>query len=229
MTVLLPDRLPILSRGKQEPGSGRVCAEQAAGWLVSGRLDLGDPTDEPSCVQPILNKLAIIVNDRLPDERRQELWPLILRQPGTARPDIEPSLSVHLAVWCARRAVDKVRGFPQHALTEALDDAMAGRSVRFGLGADPSRASSAVAYVCDGVRYLIAYGPYSATAVVALHMSVVYAAAAVRDAHSPCRRDDALLALLVGAQDEHARLTGHAAPPVDVARVERLGQLVGVA
>jgi hypothetical protein len=45
--MTIPDRLPILSRGRQPPGSGRVCAEQAVAWLVSGRHDLGNETDRP--------------------------------------------------------------------------------------------------------------------------------------------------------------------------------------
>ena len=80
--------LPILSAGKQEQGSGKVCAEQAVNWLVSGRLSLGAESDHPECVQPVLNALAIAVNDRISDEGRQRMWPLILAQPGTARPDI---------------------------------------------------------------------------------------------------------------------------------------------
>jgi hypothetical protein len=61
--TMIPNQLPRLSSGKQNPGSGNVCAEQAISWLVSGRLDLGDETDTPDCVNPVLNKLAIVVND----------------------------------------------------------------------------------------------------------------------------------------------------------------------
>jgi hypothetical protein len=34
-----PDHLPVLSKGKQAPGSGNVCAEQAVNWLVSGQAE----------------------------------------------------------------------------------------------------------------------------------------------------------------------------------------------
>lgn len=100
----LPTNLPILSGGKQAPGSGQVCAEQAINWLVSGRLDLGDETDHPDCVQPTINALAITVNDRMSDAGRHAMWPLILRQPGTARPELEPHLSVQLATFLAIEA-----------------------------------------------------------------------------------------------------------------------------
>ena len=123
---LLPDRLPVLSKGKQGPGTGKVCAEQAVNWLDSGRLDLGDETDHPSCVQPVLNSLAIAVNDALPDSRRGEMWPLILRQPGTAHPEMEPKLSTDLAVFVCRWVVENWPVSPIDPVTkEALEAAAA--------------------------------------------------------------------------------------------------------
>ena len=121
---LLPDRLPVLSKGKQGPGTGKVCAEQAVNWLDSGRLDLGDETDHPSCVQSVLNSLAIAVNDALPDSRRGEMWPLILRQPGTAHPEMEPKLSTDLAVFVCRWVVSNWPVSPIDPITkEALEAA----------------------------------------------------------------------------------------------------------
>ena len=71
----IPTNLPKLKGGIGAPGSGEVCAEQAVNWLVSGRLDLGDETDHPSCVQPVLNRLSI--HDVLVDEyaRQSRLSP----------------------------------------------------------------------------------------------------------------------------------------------------------
>jgi hypothetical protein len=101
----IPERLPKLIGGKGLPGSGEICAEQAVNWLVSGHLDLGDETDHPDCVQPVLNTLAIKVNDTISDERRHEMWPILLRQPGTAHPDMEPILSIRLACFLAEKVL----------------------------------------------------------------------------------------------------------------------------
>jgi hypothetical protein len=107
--MLLPDSLPILKSGKQPAGSGSVCSEQAVNWLVSGRLDLGNESDHPDCVQPVLNALAVRVNDALPDSERHRMWPIILRQPGTAHPEMEPVLSVRLATYLAEQVLHLVR------------------------------------------------------------------------------------------------------------------------
>ena len=104
----IPNNLPKLIAGAGAKGSNQVCAEQAVNWLVSGRLELGDETDHPDCVQPVLNALAIRVNDSLPNDRRAEMWPIILRQPGTAHPEMEPVLSVRLAAFLAEKVLHLV-------------------------------------------------------------------------------------------------------------------------
>lgn len=201
--TMLPDRLPILVRGKQAAGSGAVCAEQAVNWLVSGRLDLGDETDRPSCVQPVVNALAIVVNDRLPDHRRADLWPLIPRQPGTARPEMEPALSVRLAAWCATQVLD-VAGAERREAETAIAAAPAWCD-------DPSTSVAFAAAVCA------AYATYAAT----------YAAYAATYADYAAANANALLTLLAGCQDECERLTGHVPAPADVQRILRLGEMVG--
>ena len=102
-----------------------MCAEQAVNWLVSGRLDLGDETDHPSCVQPVLNQLSIHVNDSLPDDRRHEMWPIILRQPGTAHPEMEPILSIRLACFLAQKVIHLTRRQDRKVCEEAIASALA--------------------------------------------------------------------------------------------------------
>lgn len=98
-TEFIPDCLPILARGKQFPGNGKLCAEQFVDWLVSGGENLGNHTDRPKCVNPFLNDLSIIVNDSLSDSTRPYMIPLLLNQPGTAYPELEPYLGVRLYMW----------------------------------------------------------------------------------------------------------------------------------
>ena len=229
--MTLSGRFPILSSGKQEPGSGKVCAEQAVNWLVSGQLDLGDETDHPSCVQPVLNALAIAVNDKLPDSERHRIWPVILRQPGTARPEMEPMLSVRLALWIARqvehlgpvevqRANDATEawiGCPCELHLQRMADADAD-------AADADYADYAV-WAADAANAAGAANAANAanadrtTAAIAAAFDPVWAAHDASDA--------AALELFEGAQVECERLIGHVPAEPDTARLERLGELVG--
>ena len=234
---MIPDTLPILSPGKQPPGSGKVCAEQAVNWLVSGRLDLGDETDHPECVQPVLNALAIRVNDSLPADRRGEMWPLILRQPGTAHPEMEPVLSIRLAAFCTEQVLDLTndRSVPLEAIAAVrawCDDPSDAnsercRSVRAAYAAAHAAAfADAIADAAAAVAASAAYAPAAYDAAHALALGSAFADA-IADA-TAAYDADRLLALLSAVQDECERLTGHVPSPPDVDRLLRLGELVGV-
>ncbi len=55
----LPDSLPILSRGSHQRGSGRMCVMNALSYL-SGDTVI---TDHPDCTDPLLSRVAQILND----------------------------------------------------------------------------------------------------------------------------------------------------------------------
>jgi hypothetical protein len=207
----IPERLPKLIGGKGSPGLGEICAEQAVNWLVSGRLDLGDETDHPECVQPVLNALAINVNDTISDARRHEMWPILLRQPGTAHPDMEPILSIRLACFLA----EKVLYLVPEADWEVCRDAIVSAQVYCD---NPTKES---AYAANAA----ANAAYAANAANA----AAYAAYTANAANGLNATDDALLSLLKEAQEECERLTGHVPQTCDVERIERLTELVGVA
>ena len=96
--VELPDHLPRLNRGAHREDSGGACAMEAAAWLA------GEPwSDHPRAVHRIIGNVARTVNDRVSDERRQTLWPLIVASLDTARPR-HPVLSLRLS-WCAGKAL----------------------------------------------------------------------------------------------------------------------------
>ncbi len=197
----VPTRLPMLSEGKQEPGTNQVCAEQAVNWLVSGRLSLGDETDHPDCVQPVLNTLAINVNDLISDERREEMWPLILRQPGTAHPDMEPILSVRLACFLATKVLHLVKDGDREVCRLAIEAALTWCD-------DPSEKNRLSVAASADAAYADDYATYAAATHAAEGMD--------------------LIQLLSDTQDECERLTGHVPQEPDYERIERLAQIVGV-
>jgi hypothetical protein len=233
----LPTHLPTLSNGKQEPGSNQVCAEQAVSWLVSGRLNLADETDHPSCVQPVLNHLAILVNDSLSDARRHEMWPIILRQPGTAHPEMEPVLSVRLAAFLAERVLHLARVQDRPVLRAALDATWTwcddpSKKNANAAAANAAYAAAANAAYANAANANAAYAAYAAASAAAYanaaNANAAYAAAsAAANAANANEKDDALLDMLRAAQDECERLTGHVPAARDIERLERLGELVG--
>lgn len=213
-------QLPILSAGKGEPGTNKVCAEQAVNWLVSGRLDLGDETDHPECVQPVLNRLAIYVNDAVSDQDRQRMWPIILRQPGTAHPEMEPLLSVRLACYLAEQVLDLVRPEDQAACREAIDAARACCD-------DPSDENRERAYDANADDGYAAKAAYAA-ALAAAASDVAFARhAADEAAYAADMADRDLIDLLEGVQAECERLTGHTPTEMYPERIKRLAGMVG--
>jgi hypothetical protein len=245
----MPTNLPTLSGGKQETGSNKVCAEQAVNWLVSGRLDLGDETDHPSCVQPVLNALAIHVNDALPDDERQRMWPIILRQPGTAHPEMEPILSIRLACFLAQKVIHLTRRQDRKKCEEAITSALAycdnpckETAYAAANAANAANAAANAAYAAANAAYAAnaanaaanaAYAAANAAnaAYAANAANAAYAANAANAANAataaPSDRWDALIGILNDAQSECERLTNHAPQTCDLSRLERLAELVG--
>lgn len=72
------DGLPTLAGGAHVPGEGKACVMEYVALLA------GEPwTDTPECTHPVLALAAQEVNDRLPDQDRHLLVPLIGRLFGT--------------------------------------------------------------------------------------------------------------------------------------------------
>jgi hypothetical protein len=101
--IELPESLPRLDRGAHRDGDGHVCAMEAAAWLD------GEPwSDNPRSVHRVIRDVARTVNDRVGDDVRQTLWPLILASLDTARPR-HPVLKMRLSL-CAGKALAKADG-----------------------------------------------------------------------------------------------------------------------
>jgi hypothetical protein len=206
----IPDRLPVLACGKQPPGNGKLCAEQFVDWLVSGMQDLGDHTDHPSCVHPVLNAVAIAVNDALSDENRPRMAPLLLRQPGTAMPGLEPGLSLDLARWAVRRADEYV----------TADEYVAAPKTKYATKC-VERATTWLAQATKDP-----FGPDTDTTLNDITVVARYATGAVWDAVFP-KSPRILLQFLSDLQDEHARLTGFTPTPIDADRYALGVELLG--
>lgn len=109
----VPDRLPLLDKGKHQTGSGKACVMEAASWLA------GEPwSDHPRVVHRVIAKVAIAVNGTVSDAERQTLWPLLLASLGTGR-RLRPLLYWRLQ-RTARRTRTQLGGANARELWEAV-------------------------------------------------------------------------------------------------------------
>ena len=77
----IPNALPTLSAGAHTPKSGQACVMEYFSLLAGEKW-----SDSPTCTYRPLARAAQVVNDRLSDDDRHLLVPLIGRLFGTALP-----------------------------------------------------------------------------------------------------------------------------------------------
>ena len=102
-----PDFLPVLSRGAHTSPKAGACAMEYVSFLAGEEW-----SDSPACVHPVIAAMARSVNDRLGDEERQTLLPLLARTMGTAPTGTDEEqcrLSVALAVWSAEQVTHQAQ------------------------------------------------------------------------------------------------------------------------
>lgn len=228
-TMLIPDGLPILSRGKHESPVAGACFMEYASFLAGERW-----SDAPACTMPLLATAARLVNDLVDDVTRQSLAVHIPRVIGTATDDLV--LQVRLAAWCARYVLPMVR--EQHqavclAAIEAAEGWCAGKqecNVKAATAAANAAnaanataaayAAYAAAYAADAAAYAAAYAAdvTYAAAYAAASAAASTAAYAAASAASTAAYAAFLLALL----DEHDRLTGRSAQHLTPEQAARL-------
>jgi hypothetical protein len=109
---IVPDGLPVLSRGKHRNPRRGACFMELASVLAGERW-----SDHPSCTHPLLAQLARQVNDNSSDVERQHLARLIPSVVGR-RGDDDTWLAVAVAV--AATAVLEVPEVRQRALAGGL-------------------------------------------------------------------------------------------------------------
>jgi len=115
----LSEKLPTLSKGDPEEGSGKISAGQAVAYLAGEEW-----THTPKCVQPVLNSLTTAMNYLLPNDQMHRMWPSLLRQIRTARPGMEPVLSIRLTAFLAQRVLYLVREDQKDICRTAIEAAL---------------------------------------------------------------------------------------------------------
>jgi hypothetical protein len=142
--------------------------------------------------------MARVVNDRVDDEARQGMWPLIIRCLGTASDN--KVLSVRLAIFCARSVLSIYEdeypndGRPRKALEAAEAWAEC-----------PCKDHAYAAAYAARAAYHAAYAARAAYHAAAAASASAYAAA---DASAYAARPAARIQLLTDLLDEYDSLTG---------------------
>ena len=111
--MTLPNIKYELAYGSHASPEEGLCAMEFVA-LLAGE----DHSDAPVCVDPPLRRFSIGLNDRLPDDLRQELRPYLARCIGTAddgRTEERRWLLVDFAVRIAAAEAQEVAGFKQNA------------------------------------------------------------------------------------------------------------------
>ena len=238
-----PDLMPILSTGAHDSPAEGACIMEMASFL-SGEAW----TDSPACTHPVIARMAQVVNDRLPDERRGDLLPLLPRIMGTAATGTAHErhvLSVRLAVWCARQVLPLVRAADRDVCKKAIvaaEDWREGTASAEQCRTAATAANAAAAAAAYAATYAAAAAANAAAAAyaaaaanaaaaaayaaAAANAATYAAAAAANAATNDDLTNDDLTALLTGLLDEHDRLTGRdpvpALPAEDIKRLAAL-------
>jgi hypothetical protein len=178
--VNIPDGLPTLSAGAHSPGDGKACVMEYVALLAGEAW-----TDTPACTYRPLARAAQVVNDRLRDEDRHLLVPLIGRLFGTTAPVSDTAFArfAAMSVLPLARAVEHL-----HPAAKACNDVV-GRYWRGEASIDGVRAArkaaaadAAAAYAAYAAADAAAYA--AASAYAAYNAAAAYAAASAADAAS---------------------------------------------
>jgi hypothetical protein len=95
---LVPDVVPVLSRGKHRNSRQGACFMEMASYLAGERW-----SDHPKCTHPLVASVARMVNDNTTDENRSRLAQLIPSVIGLTTSD--PRADARIALCCATAAL----------------------------------------------------------------------------------------------------------------------------
>src|SRR6266511_141879 len=87
----------ILKKGAHRDFKDGVCLLEAVAYIA------GEPhSDQPACASPVLGAFGRSLNDALPNDKRQQLLPLIPRLIGTAGDGLDQVRGLMAADWVLR-------------------------------------------------------------------------------------------------------------------------------
>ena len=140
-----------LDRGRHEAWSEGGCLMEWKMMLCAckGCTDLrarGQLTDSPPCTNAVVTRLVQVVQDRLPDDERQELLVMAERIDRCRRTSADHRINVRLAIWLARQVMHLI---PENEDPRAL---LAIEAAEAWL-ADPCEATRAAALTASASAY----------------------------------------------------------------------------
>lgn len=101
--TIIEDRLPnitTLDTGGHESFEKGVCLLEAVSYIAGEEF-----SDHPQCASPILGTFGRALNDVLPDDKRQQLVPLVPKIVGTADDGHDQLRGLMAADWLTRTYV----------------------------------------------------------------------------------------------------------------------------
>ena len=203
--VKVPSIMPVLSAGAHAGPEDGACVMEMVSYLAGEAW-----TDTPACTYRPLARAAQVVNDRLRDEDRHLLVPLIGRLFGTTAPVSDTAFArfAAMSVLPLARAVEHLHPaakacndvVDRYWRGEAsIDDVQAAR--KFAADAyDAAAAAFAAAYAADAAAYDAAFA--------AAYDAAAFAAAAAAAAYAAAYDAEPLVGWLSGLIDEYDRLSG---------------------
>jgi hypothetical protein len=198
-----------LGKGSHDTRETGMCAMEWVAYIAGE-----EHSDSPVCVDPVLRRFGMGLNDALPDDMRQRLRPYLARMIGTAGDGRSEERRWALADWAVRFAAaeaqdvtgrkdlgDKLRALPEvtaETKDEAIEVARAVRDGRRAANAYAAAAANAAANAADAA----AAAAYAAAA----YAAAAYANAAADAADAAAARRHMWERLLPSALDLLDRL-----------------------
>jgi len=227
----VPDRLPILSRGKHRSARKGACFMELASYLAGERW-----SDHPTCTHPLLATVARNVNDYTSDTGRQRLAVLIPSVIGLTSDDLH--VDARIALLCARTALPVVSAERQRVMAVsvlACERVLADLDQR-PVGSLEYASRRALEHVPDAAQWAAAFtgGVRSSSGGFRRHAAPNIVSCAVKGLASSCvpEPDNLLYDLIVEAISECSawvRQKANVAATVDTATWDDAHPLTGTA